>query len=129
MNALAATLEGYGASVAPVATRQVNSLPYVAMFEFPDRAITRVFFNLKDEQAKSDIVITNLTTLPESARGNGFASQAIQLVLAWAKEQRLNEVRATQVGNEDARGFWTKNGFIRCPDPNPCGDYVYVTKN
>jgi len=128
MNALAQCLTAYGAVVEPEDTRVVGELPYWARFNFGD-AVTTVRFLLKDHQTDSDVVVTNMTTLPSERCRKGYGSQALQKLLAWAAENGLNEVRGTQVTSEDSEQFCRKNGFERCPEPNPCNDFVRVTRS
>ncbi|MCE9643542.1 MAG: GNAT family N-acetyltransferase [Candidatus Andersenbacteria bacterium] len=105
--------------------RVSNVIPFTAMFLHGVEAETNIFFQLLDWQTDSDVVITNITTLPDLKRGYGFGSIAVQKLICWARENNLHEIRATQVGDRNSQRFWEKNGFIRCSDPNPCGDYVY----
>ncbi len=124
MDALIKQLESYGAVVAAKKTREVGSLPYTVTFRWSrERAITTIGVTLKDHQTESDVVITNMTTLPREKRRLGFGGQAVHRVIAWARECRFNEVRATQVSG--AESFWRNNGFVQCPQPNPCNDFVY----
>lgn len=129
MDELAKRLEPAGAIVEPEVTNVVGELTYIARFPWPEQdAVTTLRFLLKDHQTDSDVVITNLTTLPEQKRGNGLGSQAVQRLLQWAADNYLNEVRATQVGPEN-ESFWRKNGFEKCPAPNPCNDFVHRLRN
>ena len=105
--------------------RVLNLVPFTMMFLHGVEAETNIFFHLMDCQTDSDVVITNITTLPDLKRSHGFGSIAVQKLICWARENNLHEIRATQVGNRRSGRFWEKNGFIRCSDPNPCGDYVY----
>lgn len=123
---MAMRLEQKGVTVTQDVTRIrcVDAISLVAAFIF-DVATTRILFKLMDYQTKSDVVITNMTTLPATACSRGFGTKAIQTLLGWARENNLHEIRATQVGDPDSQRFWEKNGFVLCPEPNPCGDYVY----
>lgn len=124
MNALAQRLTEYGATVEPEESSVIAELSYSIQFAF-EGAIVTVIFLLKDHQTDSDVVITNMTTLPKSQCGKGFGSQAIQTLLAWATDNGLGEMRATQVSGEN-ESFWQGNGFVKCQDPNPCNDFVHV---
>lgn len=126
MDSLAKRLEEYGAMVVPCQTSTVGDLPYVARFQFQD-AVTTVYFLLKDHQTESDVVITNMTTLPIEHRSDGYGSKALQLVLKWATANGLTEVRGTQVHNDRSESFLERNGFKKYPKPNPCNDFVYIT--
>lgn len=126
MDALAKRLERYGAAVQPERSRDVGALPYIAQFHVGE-AVTTVRFLLKDHQTASDVVITNITTLPDSKRRLGLGSQAIQALLRWAADNSLAEVRATQISGPENESFWKRNGFDKCPAPNPCNDFVHLT--
>ncbi len=128
MDALAQRLASYSAIVQPEKTRVIGELPYLAQFQFED-AVTTVRFLLKDHQNDPDAVVTNMTTLPREQCGKGHGSRAVQALLRWATDNSLNEVRATQVGSKENEQFWQKNGFARCPEPNPCNDFVRTTTN
>ncbi len=116
---LLVSLEKYGASVARK-DRVQNA--YRATFN-KDAAITTVRIVLEDYSG-ADLVITNLTTLPEIEKGKGHGSAAIQSIILWAHENNLNNIRAVQVQAHN-ESFWERNGFVRCEEPNPCKDYVY----
>jgi len=128
MDFLAKKLENYGAEVEAEETKTVSELSYFACFEF-DGALVTIGFNLKDWQTDSDVVITTITTLPETEYRKGHASRAVQKLLHWARDNGLNEVRATQVGNQASEAFWRSNGFVLCQMPNPCHDFVYLLSN
>lgn len=123
-DALMATLEGFGAIVERIKSRAANQLEYSAKFPAGETTVT-VKIIMLDSQTDSDIVIANITVLPEADTGKGYGGEAIRRILAWAGQRRMNEVRATQVGNPQARKFWEKNGFLLAPEPNPCKDLVH----
>ncbi len=123
-------LQRYGATVNLHATRQVDAIAYIAQFLAPD-AITKTTIRIvfMDHQTTSDIVLTNITTLPEANQKKGYGSYALQRVLEWARHHQFNEVRATQVRRDTILDtFLTKHGFTKCPEPNPCNDYVLPLK-
>jgi GNAT superfamily N-acetyltransferase len=103
-----------------------DSIPFVATFLYDGGVKVTICFQFMDRQTKSDVVITNMTTLPREARSHGFGSRAVQTFLEWAKENNLHEIRATQAGDPDSHRFWLKNGFVQAPDPNPCRDCVFT---
>lgn len=106
--------------------RLCRAIPFVATFTYENGAKTSIFFQLMSDQTDSDVVITHMTTLPESSCRYGFGSKTVQALLAWSKENNLHEIRATQVGDSASQGFWEKNGFVKCLYPDPlCKDYVY----
>ncbi len=78
-----------------------------------------------DHQTDSDVVIENITTLPDDKKRHGFGSKAIAKILQWATDRGLKEIRATQVAGEINKNFWEKNGFVLQKEPNPCRDFVY----
>lgn len=118
-------LENFGAIICrdKLKAKIVGELPYVAKFRSAS-AVTTVRFVLKDYQTDSDVVITNITTLPEDQRGIGYGSMAVQVLVKWAVLNRFNEVRATQISGDINEAFWSKNGFVKCQQPNPCNDFV-----
>lgn len=95
---------------------------YIIQFNFEEgnsKTTLRILFN---DRTGSDVVITNMTSLPETRKG--FGSNAIKILLEWARANNLNEVRATQVQSE-IEEFWTKNGFTKDKEPNSCNDFIY----
>ena len=125
MNFLAHSLENYGARVmSDENSRDVAALHYRAKFLFPGTVVT-VGIILMDYQTDSDVVIETMTTLPKYMARMGFGSRAVTLFLQWAADNRLKEVRATQVKGEDNENFWRKNGFVQQEAPNPCNDFMY----
>ena len=79
----------------------------------------RIVFN---DYSGADLLITNMTTLPET--GTGLGSESLQKLLAWAQAQNLRDIHATQISRV-AQSFWSKNGFTRIEGPNPTSDYKY----
>ena len=72
----------------------------------------------------ADLIITNMTTLPDDAKGQGFGSQALQTLLCWANEHNMSDIRAVQV-QEPSESFWIKNKFVKMPEPNQCNDFRF----
>ena len=121
-NALVALLQNYGAKTLPKKEPHIlGALPYVAQFLFEGSGMVTIYFCLMDWQTDSDVVITNMTSFPQIS---GYGKRAITNLLQWARDNSLKEVRATQV-HESNEGFWLKNGFEKCPPPNPCNDFVF----
>ena len=85
------------------------------------RVTIRIVF--EDEQSGADLLITNMTTLPDSQRNLGNGSICLSRLIHCAKRHGFEDIQATQVQNE-AEGFWYNNGFekVRCV-PN---DFKYV---
>ncbi len=121
IDALVAKLADYGLAVAPEDSREVGALPYIVEFREGD-ALTTIRIVLKDHNCDSDMVITNMTTLPHSEKSKGYGSKAIAAILEWATDNQLKTVRAIQVNNERSAHFWEKNGFIALE--NQTGDYL-----
>lgn len=125
MDALAKLLEQEGATVEPEITNLVGELPYIVQFASSEHAaVTTLRIVLKDHQTDSDVVITNMTTLPPNKRRLGLGSEAIRRLLRWATNNHLNEVRGTQV-SDTSESLLRKAGFEKCPIPNPCNDFVH----
>ncbi len=103
----------------------VGAFDYVIQFLFGEVRVT-VHFCFYDHQVLSDVVITNMTTLPYGECSKGWGSKIVSYFLEWGRENNFNEIRATQVGNPRSEKFWEKNGFTLAPEPNDCGDWVYV---
>ena len=99
---------------------------YIIKFE-KEGIITTIRISFKD-QSGADLAITNITTLPEEALNKGSGSQALRNLLAWAKENNLNNARAVQV-QDNSENFWLKNGFRKCDESNPCNDFIYEGRN
>jgi len=117
--------QGAMLSPRPPHDHNVGAFEYTLRF-FVGEAIVRVELSLKEWQTTSDVVITNITTVPVSERSKGSGSQAIARLIAWARHHRLNEIRAAQVNNPASERFWVRNGFVRCAAPNPTSDFVLV---
>jgi hypothetical protein len=79
---------------------------------------------LWDWQTDADLTITDIGTSPHTERSKGFGSRAIEYLKEWAVSNKLNKILATQVSSERSEKFWGKNGFVRCPEPNPTSDFV-----
>jgi hypothetical protein len=129
IDAMVATLVQYGAVSA---TPHVNEfgripsgeLPYEVQFKDGD-AVTTIRIVLRDHNAPdSDLVITNMTTLPDVEKSKGYGSKAIAAILKWALDNNLRTVRATQINNPQSAKFWQKNGFVATD--NHLGDYVKI---
>lgn len=70
----------------------------------------------------AQLVITNMTTLPEEKMHRGFGTHALQILLHWAIDHGMRDIHAVQVtpGNEE---FWKRNGFV--PLNNVTNDFAY----
>ncbi len=114
------SLEKFGATIT---ADKFESGAYIVQFNFEEEIKTtlRILFH---DTTGSDLVITNMTTLPDEAKGKGLGSSSVQNILEWARSNNFNEVRATQVQTE-SEGFWVKNGFIKDEEYNLTNDYVY----
>ncbi len=97
---------------------------YVIQFHFKQEGVMTTLRILFDDQTGSDVVITNMTTLPEVKTGKGYGSKAVQSVIAWAQDNNLNEIRATQVESSNEK-FWIKNGFTKITGENKTNDFIY----
>lgn len=114
-------LQQGGAMITP---EQYAHNAYVIQFDSKDGKSKTTLRILFQDGTGSDVVITNMTTLPYEQAGKGFGSKAVQEILQWSRYCRFNEVRATQVQGE-SEDFWIKNGFTKEQEPNPCNDFVY----
>ncbi len=101
----------------------VGAFEYIVQFPFPEGVIVTICLLLKDWETTSDVVITNMTTLPPDMTDKEFGSRAIRFILDWALRHDMKEIRATQVIDE-VDPFWIKNGFTKCPPPNKTGDLI-----
>lgn len=124
-NVLVKLLHRYGAKTCPEDSPEIGALPYIVEFSFEDDVVVTLFIMLMDWQTDSDVVITNMTTLPTDKQNKGFGKKAINCFLQWARNNHLRDVRATQV-SKDNEGFWLKNGFLKCKEPNPCNDFILL---
>ena len=101
-----------------------NAEAIVVEFPFKDpkaRVTIRVLFN---DHSGSDIVITNITTLPNEEVGKGLGKTAINYVLEWAREIGANEVRAVQV-QPHVVPFWTKCSFVQDKNATSTKDFIF----
>ncbi|OIO51120.1 hypothetical protein COZ83_02060 [Candidatus Kaiserbacteria bacterium CG_4_8_14_3_um_filter_50_23] len=120
IDARIAFLEKYGAKV-ELDKPTVDA--YRLTFSYEDAVVTiRIALN---DYGGADVIITNMTTLPDSQKDMGFGSKALQSVLSWAANN-FKDIRAVQV-QEPSENFWIKNGFTKCEDPNPTNDFIYRT--
>ncbi len=117
---LVKTLEEYGASIAP---QEKVAGAYIISFN-SEEAVTTVRILLEDYSG-ADLVITNMTTLPDSKKGIGLGSGALKNLISWAHQNNLKNIRAVQV-QKQSEDFWIKNGFVRCDEPNPTSDFAYI---
>lgn len=85
-------------------------------------ATTTIKINI--EENDTALVITNMTTLPDTEKSKGYGSQAVGTVIQWAKEQEFQKIVAAQVDNEDSERFWSNNGFKKVSN-SKTGDFVY----
>mgnify|MGYP001614390600 CR=1 FL=1 len=83
---------------------------YVIQFGFEEGGIKTTIRILFQDETESDVVITNMITLPYQQTGKGFGSKTVQRILQWSRDCHFNEVRATQVQRE-SEDFWIKSGF------------------
>mgnify|MGYP001602237282 FL=1 len=83
---------------------------YVIQFGFEEGGIKTTIRILFQDETGSDVVITNMITLPYQQTGKGFGSKTVQRILQWSRDCHFNEVRATQVQRE-SEDFWIKSGF------------------
>lgn len=104
---------------------EVGCLPFKVSME-KEGAVTTIRFLLFDHNSNSDLVITNMTTLPEERQRQGMGMAAVRKLRAWAYDCGMQTVRATQV-QQQSEGFWKRIGFTRASEPNPCNDYVRLT--
>lgn len=117
-------LELYGAEIAGPDPMNAGSFSYKIKFPFPsEEAFVNMWLELKDWQTDSDLVITNMTTVPDDKKSHGFGSRALASVLEWAHKNNLREVRATQVSNDRSGSFWEKSGFKK-EEVSQTGDWL-----
>ncbi len=95
---------------------------YILRFNSENAKITiRVVLN--DKQSGADLIITNMTTLPESERGKGLGSVVVGKLLEWATKNGLSNIQAVQVQSDSER-FWISNGFEKMN--NETNDFKYI---
>lgn len=130
LDAQAQHLKEHGAEVGRDSARATGEVAYIAAFTSTDGlARTTIRFLRMDHQApQSDIVITNMTTLPDSERRKGHGNRASEKFFEWARACSFKEILGTQIrkGNTAVERLLTKHGFEQCPPPNPCNDYRKV---
>ena len=93
---------------------------YVLTFNF-GRAVTTLRTQIA-ETPHSNLTITNMTTLPESERRHGHGTEALRILLYFARKGGYQDLYAVQVQKE-SESFWIKNGFVPCG--NRTNDFVY----
>lgn len=95
-------------------------MAYILTFSFKN-AVTTIRIVFKDSSG-ADMVITNMTTLPEKEIGEGYGSIALNVLVQWAFDNNLDDIRAVQVQGK-SEGFWVKNKFTRVG--NITNDFLY----
>ncbi len=81
--------------------------------------VTTLKINIEGKD-NDEVVITNITTLPETEQGKGYAARAIATLVTWAEKNNFPKVIAAQV-QDYTKDFWIKNGFSELPN----GDFIY----
>ena len=74
------------------------------------KATTTLRVGLADEQSGADIVITNMTTLPDTEKNKGYGTSAVRCLIACAMKVGVKNIQAVQVQLPSER-FWIRNGF------------------
>jgi predicted GNAT family N-acyltransferase len=87
------------------------------------RARVTIRIAFEDEQSGADLVITNMTTLPDAERNLGNGSTCLSTLIHFAKRHGFENIQATQVQSQSEH-FWQENGFVRLG--NPTNDYAYT---
>jgi len=107
-------------------TQNVGAAAYVIVREL-DASQVMIYFGLRDWQVPTaGLVIYAMGVSPPEARSRGHGGRAVDDLLAWADEQRLGELRATQVSTPRSSAFWQRHGFEPVPG-HPCGDHVRLS--
>jgi len=96
---------------------------YILTFEYEGGVRTTIRVGFNDKQSGAEMVITNMTTLPLSARGAGHGSVALESLMSWARSANIQKIQAVQVhGSREI--FWIRNGFIKIG--NATNDFQYI---
>ncbi len=85
------------------------------------RVTIRIVF--EDEQSDADLLITNMTTLPDSKKNLGNGSVCLKTLTNMATRFGFENIQATQV-QRASENFWVCNGFVGLK--NPTNDYIYT---
>ena len=94
-----------------------------SIFTFPfEGGKTTIRIAVNDEQSGADLIITNMTTLPDSMKRKGYGSKALTELLKWVILNGLQDIQAVQVQRE-SEAFWIKNGFRKIG--NITNDFQY----
>ena len=126
VDAMVAQLASEDVKIERYMENNVGALSYHLTFSFPkEEAETNVFISLLDYQTDSDLIITNMTTLPDSAKSRGLGSEAIRKITEWAKANNLKTIRAVQVAFPESQKFWKKNGFAAVKNSRS-GDFLFT---
>ncbi|MDO8659860.1 MAG: hypothetical protein Q7K54_04665 [Candidatus Parcubacteria bacterium] len=117
--------EKYGATItAEGKTKSVYQIQFISE-GYEDKIVVTVQVLFHDTTG-SDIVITNMATLPEGHMGEGFGGIVVKNILQWAHDHSLKEVRVSQVHSYN-ESFWISNGFTKAKEPNLSNDFIYQT--
>ncbi len=94
---------------------------YVIQFNF-NGAEVGVVASL--DTSKRELLINGITVDEETAeRGKGLGAKTVQALISLARQNNLS-VFATKVFAV-AQGFWERQGFVRCAEPNPNNTFEY----
>jgi GNAT superfamily N-acetyltransferase len=91
---------------------------YTIFFDYDSTQVT-ASITLKDAGKKLVIHV-----LQADDQGAGFGSKVLKSILAIGEKRNM-----TVIADEvlpDSQGFWEKNGFTKCPDPNLNNDFEYM---
>ena len=91
---------------------------YTVFFDFDS---TQVTVSLTLKKAEKKLVIH---VLQADTQGVGFGSKVLKSILAIGEKGNMAVVADEVL--PDSQGFWEKNGFTKCPEPNPNNDFEFT---
>ena len=95
------------------------------VFPFDDinNTIVTVEYTFKTVQGTKTLFINTIDVSPRESRGNKFGGQAIDKMIAFARQSGARRITAADV-NGDAVPFWVAKGFARTTGPLGRIDYT-----
>jgi hypothetical protein len=90
------------------------------------RARVTIRIAFEDEQSGADLLITHMTTLPDSECNLGNGSVCLKTLIHRAEDFGFKNIQATQV-QKPSEGFWVNNNFE--PLRNATNDFRYESNH
>jgi hypothetical protein len=108
-----------------------NSEARVRIIKSPFRPDSyTVFFDFDSTQVTASITIKDggkklvIHALQADDPNAGFGSKVLKSILTIGEERHMAVIAEEVL--PASQGFWEKNGFTKCPEPNTSNDFEYI---